>query len=187
MELRSDGKHPPLAAGAKLAIKQVCSNMLRPSIRHNGLQGIKLFASVIPKWKDKLRRNTTNPYSGKETSLARLIFELTHGYIETWGTGGAAFRNLYKEFLEELLSHPELKEGQRAWTKEEFNIVEECVPIISESAENWTIVAKTLKNAVDDYEAECLFHVDLDELHDIVLTIHNREEELFKKLSKIKN
>jgi hypothetical protein len=186
MTRRADGKHPPLAAGVKLAIQKVVSNMLRPSMNTNGIQGLKQFANSLLTWEEKLKKTITNS-KGKEISLAQLMFELTHGYIETWGTGGGSFRKLYKDFLEELLVHPELKEGPRAWNSEEFSILEECIPLISDSAQNWTLIAETLKNAIDKYKDDCINHVDFDELHGIVLYILSREEELFKKLSKIKN
>lgn len=186
MQRRSDGKHPPLAAGVKLAIQHVVNNMLRPSVSNIGIQGLRLFTNSIPTWNEKLRGDIKNPYSGKIVSLARLMFDLTHGYIETWGTGGGAFRNLYKQFLEELLNHPELKKGRKAWTSEEFKILEECIPIISKSAHNWTHIAETLKNATNEYKEECLEHVDFDELYNIALYITSKEGDLFKKLSKIK-
>jgi hypothetical protein len=186
MTRRADGKHPPLAAGVKLAIQKVVSNMLRPSMNTNGILGLKQFANSLLTWEEKLDKTITNS-KGKEVSLAQLMFELTHGYIETWGTGGGSFRKLYKEFLEELLVHPVLKEGPRAWNLEEFNILEESILLISDSAQNWTLIAETLKNAGDEYKDDCIHHVDFDELHDIVLHILSREEELFKKLSKIKN
>jgi len=44
-----------------------------------------------------------------------------------------------------------------------------------------------LKNAGDEYKDDCLYHVDFGELHNIALYILSREEEAFKKLSKIKN
>ncbi|MFX1389294.1 MAG: BtrH N-terminal domain-containing protein [Promethearchaeota archaeon] len=186
MTRRADGKHPPLAAGAKLAIQRVVNNMLRPSMNTNGIQGLRQLSNSLPSWVDLLNKKIRNP-KGKEISLARLMFELTHGYIETWGTGGGSFRKLYKEFLEELLVHPELKEGPKAWNSEEFNILEECVPLISDSAQNWTRIAKTLKNAGDKYKDDCINHVDFEELQSIVLHILSREEEAFRKLSKIKN
>lgn len=186
MERRPDGKHPPLAAGVKLAIQEVVNNMLRPSINNIGIQGLNLFANSISKWRETLKGSIKNPYSGKIISLARLMFELTHGYIETWGTGGSAFRKLYKEFLEELIEHPELKEGPRAWNKEEFKILEESLPLINNSALNWTLIADTLKNAADKYESECLNHVDFNELGNTALYILSNEKELFKNLSKIK-
>jgi len=186
MTRRSDGKHPPLAGGVKLAIQKVVNNMLRPSTNTNGIQGLKQFANSLLTWDNKLNKTITNS-KGKEVSLAPLMFDLTYGYIETWGTGGSSFRKLYKEFLEELLTHPELKEGPRAWSSDEFGILEECIPIIGDSAQNWTLIAETLKNAGDEYKDDCINHVDFNELHNIVLHILTREEELFTKLSKIKN
>ena len=186
MTRRADGKHPPLAAGVKLAIQKVVSNMLRPSMNTNGIQGLRLFANSLLTWKEKLNKTITNS-KGKVISLARLMFELTHGYIETWGTGGGSFRKLYKEFLEELLVYPELKEGPRAWNSQEFSILEESIPLINDSAQNWTLIAEKLKNAGDEYKDDCINHVDFDELHGIVRHILSKEEELFKKLSKIKN
>jgi hypothetical protein len=185
MTPRPDGKHPPLAGGVKLAIQKVVNNMLRPSMNSNGIQGLKQFANSLLTWGDKLNITITNS-KGKEISLAQLMFELTHGYIETWGTGGSSFRKLYKEFLEELLTHPELKKGPRAWNTDEFNILEESIPIINDSAHNWTLIAETLKNAADKYKKDCINYVDFGELHNIALLILSKEEELFKKLSKIK-
>ncbi|MFX1274716.1 MAG: DUF4872 domain-containing protein [Promethearchaeota archaeon] len=174
MEPRPDGKRPPLAAAVKVAIQQVVNNMLRPSMNYAGIQGLKLFANSITSWGERLK------------GIARMTFELTHGYIETWGTGGASFRNLYKDFLEELLILKELKEGLRAWNSEDFNIIEDCIPIIRESAYNWTHFAQTLKNAADEHKDNCMENVDLSNLQGIALIIHKKEEELFKKLSKIK-
>jgi hypothetical protein len=115
------------------------------------------------------------------------MFELIYGYIETWGTGGALFRKLYKKFLEELLTHPELKSGPKAWNIEEFGILEECISIIDDSAQNWILIAETLKNASDKYKDDCINHVDLSKLNKIVLQILTKEEDFFTKLSKIKN
>jgi hypothetical protein len=175
MEPRPDGKRPPLAAGVKVAIQQVANNMLRPSMNNIGIQGLKRFANSILGWEERLK------------GIERMTFELTHGYIETWGTGGASFRKLYRDFLVELLSHPELKEGPRAWNSNEFKILEESIPIINKSIRNWTLLANSLKDAADDYKDECLNHVNLNEIHELVLDIVKYEEELFTKLSKIKN
>jgi hypothetical protein len=185
MVRRPDGKHPPLAAGVKVAIKKVVDNMLRPSINSNGIQGIKLLARSIPDWKHKLQGESKDPI-GKNISRARLMFELLHGYIETWGTGGAAFRNLYMQFLQELLSHKELRESPKAWNNMEFKILEDSLPLISKSAKNWTAFAEILKQSADDYKDECLNQIDLDNLCDIVLEILILEEKLFKNLMKIK-
>ena len=185
MKRRPDGKHPPLAAAVKVAIQKVVNNMLRPSVNNNGIQGLKLFASSIPQWEEKLSGESKDP-EGKRISRSRLMFELIHGYIETWGTGGASFRNLYKEYLEELLAHPELKEGPKAWTTNEFKILEDCIPIINDSAKNWSSLAQTLNDAANEHKDDCLIYVDLIELQKITLNILSKEENLFKNLSKIK-
>ena len=182
---RLDGKHPPLAAGVKVAIQKVVNNMLRPSVNYNGIQGLKLFTASIPLWKEKLQGETKNP-QGKWISRAKLMFDLLYGYIETWGTGGASFRNLYSHFLKELLSLPEIREGTKAWNNIDIKIIKDSIPIIDESAKNWTLVAHILKNTADKYEENCLNHVNLGKLRDIANLILLREEELFIKLSKIK-
>jgi hypothetical protein len=185
MSRRPDGKHPPLAAGVKVAIQKVVNNMLRPSVHNNGTQGLKLFASSISKWHNKLNGESKDP-NGNMISRSRLMFELLHGYIETWGTGGASFRNLYKRFLEEVLNHPELKEGPKAWSTEDFKILEDCIPIIGDSAKSWTMIAETLKNAADEYKDDCINHIDLIEIEKIAFNILSKEEELFTRLSKLK-
>jgi hypothetical protein len=185
MKTRPDGKHPPIAAGVKVAIQKVANNMLRPSVNSQGIAGLKVFASSIPQWEEKLKGEAKDP-EGKTISRSRLMFELMHGYIETWGTGGASFRKLYKGFLEGLLTHPELKEGSKAWTSDEFKILEMCIPIIEDSANNWTSLAETLKDAADVYKDDCLDHVNLTELHNIALDILSKEENLFKNLLKLK-
>ncbi|MFX1414432.1 MAG: BtrH N-terminal domain-containing protein [Promethearchaeota archaeon] len=185
MKCGPDNKHPPLAAGIKLAIQQVVNNMLRASMNYNGIQGLKRFASSILSWDDKLKKKVTNS-KGHETYLASIMFDLIYGYIETWGTGGACFRNLYKNFLEELIQLPEIKKGPMAWKNEEIKIIEDCLPLIDGSRKKWTLFAQSLKNSVEEYESECLLHVNLNELQNTVLDILKNEEILFKNLSRIK-
>ncbi|MFX1299197.1 MAG: BtrH N-terminal domain-containing protein [Promethearchaeota archaeon] len=185
MLMRPDGKHPPLAASIKLAIQKVVNNMLRPSMNNFGIQGLKRFANSIPKWKEKLEGSTKDTF-GNDISIARTMFKLIYGYIESWGTGGATFRNLYKSFMEELLILQELKEGLKAWKREELNVIEESVPLIEDSAYNWTLFAQILKKAADEHEDNCMNYVNFDELNEIAILIQGKEEELFKKLSKIK-
>ncbi|MFX0046781.1 MAG: BtrH N-terminal domain-containing protein [Candidatus Hermodarchaeota archaeon] len=182
---RHDGKHPPLAAGVKIAIQKVVNNMLRPSVNNNGIQGLKQFATSIPLWKEKLQGEAKDPL-GKSISRAKLMFELLYGYIETWGTGGASFRNLYSQFLEELLDHPEIREGPKAWSNEDFKILEENLPIIKDSAIYWTILAETLKKAADVHKNDCLENVDLNKLQEHALVILKKEELFFKNLLRLK-
>lgn len=182
---RSDKKHPPFAAGVKLAIQQVVNNMLRPSMNSNGIQGLKRFAESILTWRETLNKTIIDS-KNQNISLAHLMFELIYGYIETWGTGGGSFRKLYKDFLVELYQHSKLREGSRAWSSDEFRILEEAFPLIGDSADNWTQIAETLKKSVHEYKDDCLNHVDFGQLHDLAINILTKEEEAFKKLSKLK-
>ncbi|MBN1214950.1 MAG: DUF4872 domain-containing protein [Candidatus Lokiarchaeota archaeon] len=184
---RPDGKHPPLAAGIKVAIEQVVNNMLRPSMNYLGIQGLKRFSKSILNWKEDLKGIVKSPYSGKNMALSEVTFQLIYGYIETWGTGGGAFRNLYRDFLKEVLVLNEIKHGPHAWIDRDIQTLEDSIVLITEIANNWTTFAKTLKYAVDEYNEECINHVSIDDLHNLAHNIYINEEDLFKKLSKIKN
>ncbi|MFX1236243.1 MAG: BtrH N-terminal domain-containing protein [Promethearchaeota archaeon] len=185
MSTRQDGKLPPFAAGVKLAIKQCVDNMLRPSLNNFGIQGLKLFARSIPDWKDSLQGQVKDS-NGNLLSIARLMFEFAHGYIETWGTGGALFRNLYKEFLEELLVTPELNEGPKAWNSNDFDYLKKGVSIISESVELWNRISGMLETTVKENRNNCLENMDLLEFQGIIDSIASKEEELFRNLLHIK-
>lgn len=186
MNVRPDGKRPPFNAALKVAIKKVVDHMLRPSINNNGIQGLKNFAENILEWNEKLKGMVKNASCDKEICFARLTFQLIHGYIEEWGTGGALFRNLYKEFLEEIIKRPNLTQAERAWNNSEIEIIEKSLPLIEKSAKNWTKFAKILKKSVDDHKDDCLNNINLAELSEIIEKIKIVEEDFFKKLMEIK-
>jgi len=186
MKKHPDGKRPPLSAGVKLALMQVVNHMLRPSVNFNGLAGLKLFANSILRWKDDFEGQFKSSNGNRTISRAKLMFKLIYGYIEEWGTGGACFRNLYKQFLEELLELPDLKKGSHAWRPKEFELLRESIVLIDKSAKKWKLFAETLKEAVIKNGSRCLDAVDFDILRNLVLGIAFKEELLFKKLSKIK-
>ncbi|MBD3198159.1 MAG: DUF4872 domain-containing protein [Candidatus Lokiarchaeota archaeon] len=186
MMVRPDGKHPPVNAGLKLAIKKVVDHMLRPSLASNGLQGQKNFAENILKWDQKLVGKVKNPSTKKEIGFARLTFELMYGNIEEWGTGGALFRNLYKEFLKEIITDETIQEGKRAWQKSEIEVIEQSLPLISDSANKWTQFADILKNSTKTYKDNCLENINLANLSDLISEIRVIEEQLFSKLHQIK-
>ena len=186
MSRRPDGKHPPLAAGIKLAIQEAVNHMLRPSVNYIGIQGLKKFAESILTWREELKGTVKDPYSLKQIPLASLTFELLYGFIETWGTGGGLFRKIYTSFLEEVYNHPEINEGKRAWNTQEREILNETIPLIRNSAQNWTEIAVLLKSAVDKNGEDCINNVDLKAISDIAFQILKFEELAFKKLMEIK-
>jgi hypothetical protein len=184
MSPRPDGKRPPLAAGLKLAIQQTVKNMLQSSMGSQGIGGIRRFGKSISKWKDTL--STTKMHSSPEgsASQAYLQFESMYGFIEEYGTGGSNFRNLFVEFLQEITHFA--KEGPRAWSLEEIEIVENHIPIANRSAMLWSKFSGELKAAMDAGGNDCLDYINLEDLQEIILEIVELEENMFKAFSKIK-
>lgn len=181
---RPDGKRPPFAAGLKLAIQQTVKNMLQSSMGSQGIGGIRKFGKSISKWKDTL--STTKMHTSVEgtASQAFLQFESMYGFIEEYGTGGSNFRNLFTDFLQEIPQYA--KEGPRAWSAEEIEIVETQIPNAKQSATLWSKFSGALRKAMDDGGNECISHINPDGLQDIIWEIGDVEENMFKALSKIK-
>ncbi|MFQ6083183.1 MAG: BtrH N-terminal domain-containing protein [Candidatus Aminicenantia bacterium] len=99
-------KCPPrignLEKGIRESIKDCCRNMLKPPIKNIGLEGIKKWGDIVPKW----------PNQFKGLDLFGCLFN-TFMYIEIGGTGGSAFRPMYGQFLKEassILNKPSLNE-----------------------------------------------------------------------------
>jgi hypothetical protein len=180
-------KRPPLSAGFKLSIQKVVNHMLRPSMNYNGKAALKVLAESIPNWDKKLDIKVENPMTKKNQSLANLTFSHLYGLIEEYGTGGACFRNLYQKFCQELVDHPEIKEGSMGWNTKEIAILQDSIPLISQSAQKWTDFAEQLESAVKKGKNDCLSCVDLGYLSEIIHNIYDLEEEFFMNLSKIKN
>lgn len=177
IQARPDGKHPPLAAGAKLAIQQVVKNMLAASMSHEGLSALQKFARSIQQWGDIMDGIT-----------AQNVLTQVHRYIEEYGTGGAIFRQLYRSFLAELLEHPDVTgdKAPRAWAPEEITLVSNVLPVLDVDIAAWNTFAGHLKGAVDDWGTECLTHLNLEDLAGGVEHIAQLEQEIFTRLSKLK-
>ncbi|HUX98987.1 MAG TPA: BtrH N-terminal domain-containing protein [Candidatus Deferrimicrobium sp.] len=174
--LEKKEKRPPLSAAIKLAIQQNVKNMLATSVNNLGLRGMKMFIQSIPSWKELL--------GGKTKALVTL--QLLYGYIEEFGTGGALFRNLFGDFLEEILTYPEITGGTRPWKSEELDLVRNQLPLIRQSAQNWTQFALELKRAADIGKEDCLDHLDLSKLETIGYDILKLEEKSFDNLKRLK-
>ncbi|WP_436494647.1 BtrH N-terminal domain-containing protein [Actinokineospora sp. HUAS TT18] len=79
---------PPLESLVVPAIKACAVEFLNPPIANLGYRGIEKTAKQVVKWLDR----TDNPQ--RDLPLAALLMEKA-------GTGGALFRNLYRDFLGE--------------------------------------------------------------------------------------
>ncbi|MFF3348184.1 BtrH N-terminal domain-containing protein [Streptomyces sp. NPDC002779] len=113
------------------AIKKCAHAFLNPPIANLGDRGIEKAAKEVPKW---LRRSA-NP----QEDLPRAAV-----LMEKAGTGGALFRNLYRDFLAEsaqLIDNSHLRTGHRLY---------------SEAATLWTQVAGLVATAGESGDVENL-------------------------------
>lgn len=105
--LRSTGKRFQLNEAIIAAIKNNANDYLNPPISNIGYKGILKASSEIARW----YKNSPNRADD---------FKTTAMLMEKAGTGGALFRNLYRDFLKEshaLLKHDKLETGYLAFTE----------------------------------------------------------------------
>ncbi|UUZ79327.1 DUF4872 domain-containing protein [Paenibacillus sp. P26] len=92
---------PPLAPAIRLSLTRNAHDYLNPPIRNIGNKGIVKMSGEILKWPSRSKNF--------EHDLC-----LTALLMEKAGTGGALFRNLYRDFLEEsaaLLGDPKVEQA----------------------------------------------------------------------------
>lgn len=113
---------PDLAKAATRAIAGNAADFVNPPINNLGYKGITKAAREVKRWFAR----TNDPQ--RDLTLTAMLMERA-------GTGGALFRNLYRDFLGEcaaLLDHDAIAEGHRRYS--------EIAPI-------WTQVAALLHDA----------------------------------------
>lgn len=177
-------KRPPFSAACKLALQQTAKNMLAASTNFIGLQGMKNFVNSISNWTEMLQGTLSR--EGKIFSKAQITLELLYGYMEEFGTGGAVFRNLFGDFLDEIITHPDIVNGPHTWKLDEINLVRDQLPLIRQSAENWTEFAKELKHSVDQGEEKCLDYINFEKLENLGRENIQLEETVFRNLIKLR-
>ncbi|MFJ9849422.1 BtrH N-terminal domain-containing protein [Streptomyces sp. NPDC101150] len=125
-------KNLPSPQGRIVAAITACADaFLNPPIANLGHRGIEKAGKLVPTW---LRR-TDDPQ--RDLPQAALLMEQA-------GTGGALFRNLYRDFLAEctqLLDSSHLRTGHRLY---------------AEAATLWTEVAALVTEAGEAGDAQCL-------------------------------
>ncbi|MFD7711729.1 BtrH N-terminal domain-containing protein [Streptomyces sp. NPDC059785] len=123
---------PPLSPERITAAVTACADaFLNPPIANLGHRGIDKAGKLVPAW---LRR-TDDPR--RDLPQAALLMEKA-------GTGGALFRNLYRDFLAEcgqLIDSTHLRTGHRLY---------------AEAATLWTEVAALIAQAGEAGDAQCL-------------------------------
>ena len=105
------------------ALKAISAEFLNPPLRCFGFFGIQKLAGEMSKWLDCTR----NP--GKD------LFDQAD-LMENGGTGGAIFRNFFRDFLYESLNY--LPNNHR---------IEEAAKLYEHAAVNWSEIARLIKKA----------------------------------------
>ena len=155
-------------------------------MNYHGIPALHLFAKSIPRWPDILNGDMTDPYTGKRVIKAATTLEMMYGLIEEWGTGGAIFRNLYTNFLKELVNHPEIKMGPHSWKEEELFYLADAGDHLTKSASLWSKFSSYINQALQKNRQMCLKYLDFSELENLVENIIELEETCFDNLLQIK-
>lgn len=118
------------------AISACAAEFLTPPISNLGGRGIVTAATRVRSWFDRV----TNP--DRDLAVIAMLMERA-------GTGGALFRNLYRDFLTEC---QELLEGTP-----NADLVTQATDLFAKSALRWTRVAELIEKAGTTGSAEHLF------------------------------
>jgi hypothetical protein len=146
---------PDLREAAVQAIRANADDYLNPPIRNIGYKGIEKAAREVRRWFDR----TEKPE--EDLALAAVL-------TERGGTGGALFRNMYRDFLGEcvvLVGGEELGNGYRMF--------EEIAPL-------WTEVSARIQEAGETGEQG-----HLDRASDLLLELSEKERAAMQHLSKL--
>lgn len=142
-------------ASLRSAIRNNCDQYLNPLISNISYKGINKTAKEIFTW-FHASKNIKSDF----TAQAKMI--------EGAGTGGALFRNLYRDFLEESNDILQLEEIERAWKK------------FVEIAGLWSSVAELFKKTGEELCLETL-----EQASEILKLISLKEKLAFETLSQI--
>ena len=151
--LHKNGKLADIDSAIQTAIGRNAQDFLTPPITNIGFKGIKKTAKEVVKW-----FNRSEDIKGD--------FQTTAMLMERAGTGGALFRNMYRDFLQE--SYERLKMDELMLVHEEFIKI----------AELWTRVSQLFELAG---ETEDIKHIH--EAAEILLDLSERERISMGKLA----
>jgi len=117
--IHKKGRSVDIGTTIKQAISNNAKDYLNPPITNFGYKGIKRTATEIKKW-------------FKNSSNVKHEFQTTATIMERAGTGGALFRNLYRDFLTESA---DLLDNE---------VIKSAADRFKDLAEMWTLVAVLL-------------------------------------------
>jgi len=123
-------QRPRLSSAIRKAIRANARAYLDPAFSGASFRGIEKLAASLPSWPRLAKRPT------EDFTLASLLMERA-------GTGGALFRNFYRDFLDEAREHPG---GGRA-------ALDTGHGLFAEAATAWSRVARCVASAARGTEA----------------------------------
>jgi hypothetical protein len=154
--LTSGRKKPDLSTAARNAIRANAAEYLAPGFKGASYLGIRKLAASLPQWLTLAKRPP------EDLALAALLMERA-------GTGGALFRNFYRDFLRETLDvlgrKPALTEAQA---------------LFAAAAAEWARVATLIEASARTGES-----AHLDTAAAACLTIADLEVQAMKKLARL--
>lgn len=153
--IKSTGTNFDLKKAVSTAIRNNAIEYLNPPITNIAYKGILKTSTEIIKW-----FNTSKDIE-KEFALSAMLMERA-------GTGGALFRNLYRDFLKEsyeLLKLDVLKTGYEAFT---------------EIAEHWTSVSQLFEKVSQTKDIIYIYKAS-----DILKTIADKEKKTMELLATV--
>ena len=151
------GNTPSIRSILPLAIEKNAQDFLNPPIKNIGYKGILKTSTEIVKW-------------FKESGHKKRNFTTTAMLMEKAGTGGALFRNLYRDFLFEAQEHIASKllfQAHQSYT----NI-----------AASWKNVSILLNEAGESEEIKHIY-----EASKILVDLSNKEQEAMELLVNIRS
>lgn len=152
--IKQKEKLPNLQPVIKKAIVNNAKDFLNPPIKNLGYKGIKKTAAEIKKWY-------------QQSNDIKSEFQTSAMLMERAGTGGALFRNLYRDFLKEsheIIGMEELKQGY-----EEFK----------EHALKWTEISNLFLKIGETKDQSYL-----NEASEIFIELSEKEKQTMEKLKK---
>jgi hypothetical protein len=120
---------PDLPHAVRKAIRANAKSYLSPQFQGASFLGIRKLADSLPHWQ------ALAPNPGQDLELAALLMERA-------GTGGALFRNFYRDFLEQA----------REWS-DAPSVLTDARRLFADSASEWTAVAALIDESARSGES----------------------------------
>ena len=143
---------PDLNTTIKQAIYNNATEYLNPPIKNISYKGIEKTATEIKKW-------------FKSSNNIKRDFQTTSKLMERAGTGGALFRNLYRDFLKE--SHERLK----------INEIKEAHNDFTKIASLWKRISELFYEVGETENINCI-----NEASEILIDLSKRERNTMERL-----